>query len=229
MPETIDYSTYTLSDLRDVLQHIDKDAYPERVAEIEALIAERSDVNAAIETSEYEDEFAKYSTFAPRFVASIIDGIITSVLSAMLMYVGTLLTPVIANEETLETVISYADAVQFTIYSVLLHGLFGQTLGKMVVRVKVVDAVTEKEINFQQAILRDCVPIFTLVFMLVSALFVTEDMFISEQSPQWFAYVLLGFGISYFIWHLLEIITMLFNKKRRALHDFIAGTVVVNI
>ena len=29
------------------------------------------------------------------------------------------------------------------------------------------------------------------------------------------------------IWFVLEIITMLLNKKRRALHDLIAGTVVV--
>ena len=29
------------------------------------------------------------------------------------------------------------------------------------------------------------------------------------------------------IWFMLEIITMLLNEKRRALHDLIAGTVVV--
>ena len=28
-------------------------------------------------------------------------------------------------------------------------------------------------------------------------------------------------------WFLLEIVTMTFNSKRRALHDFIAGSVVV--
>jgi uncharacterized RDD family membrane protein YckC len=28
-------------------------------------------------------------------------------------------------------------------------------------------------------------------------------------------------------WYLLEVITMLTNDKRRAVHDFIAGTVVV--
>ena len=30
-------------------------------------------------------------------------------------------------------------------------------------------------------------------------------------------------------WHLLEIITMLFNEKRRALRDFIVGTATVRI
>lgn len=29
------------------------------------------------------------------------------------------------------------------------------------------------------------------------------------------------------IWYFLELVTMLTNRKRRALHDFIAGTVVV--
>jgi len=31
------------------------------------------------------------------------------------------------------------------------------------------------------------------------------------------------------IWSLLEIITMLFDRKGRAIHDFIAGTVVLRI
>ena len=34
-------------------------------------------------------------------------------------------------------------------------------------------------------------------------------------------------GVLALTWYLLEIATMLTNRKRRALHDFIAGTVVV--
>lgn len=32
----------------------------------------------------------------------------------------------------------------------------------------------------------------------------------------------------YFIWFLVEVITMICNEKRRALHDYKAGTVVIN-
>jgi uncharacterized RDD family membrane protein YckC len=35
------------------------------------------------------------------------------------------------------------------------------------------------------------------------------------------------FAIIAFSWFLLELITMLTNKKRRAVHDYIAGSVVV--
>jgi hypothetical protein len=38
---------------------------------------------------------------------------------------------------------------------------------------------------------------------------------------------LFWFGGAMMIWALLEFITMLTNKRRRAIHDFIAGTVVI--
>ena len=33
----------------------------------------------------------------------------------------------------------------------------------------------------------------------------------------------------YFYWLLAELIVMLLNRKRRALHDFVAGTVVISL
>ena len=226
----IDYSKYTLSELDEVRQTIDEEKYPERVKEIEFQIAEKTKNISEHENIAYFTESEKYSTFGPRFVAAIIDGIIVTILSAALLFIGKQLATIVGNNaDRLDTIIGYIDSVQFVAYSVLLHGLFGQTLGKMVVSVKVVDANTEQDINFKQAVLRDCVPIFSVVFMLISSFYLSEQAANSGKIPGWYFSLVFGFGVAYLVWHLLEIITMLFNKKRRALHDFIAGVVVINI
>ena len=112
------------------------------------------------------------------------------------------------------------------VYSVYLHGRFGQTVGKMVTRVRVVNALTEEPITVRHALLRDCVPILISIPLLIYNSYllliespVRESSTINELA-NWTFYI--G-GI----WWLVEIITMLTNNKRRAVHDFIAGTVVV--
>ena len=53
----------------------------------------------------------------------------------------------------------------------------------------------------------------------------------SQGDPRWLEDVVLDptgtVALVAGIWFMLEIITMLLNEKRRALHDLIAGTVVV--
>ena len=44
-----------------------------------------------------------------------------------------------------------------------------------------------------------------------------------ELAPSWYGFTTILINI--WVWG--EFVTMLFNKKRRAVHDFIAGTVVV--
>ena len=216
----IDYSRYTLEELRDVRRSIDEDAFPDRVIEIETLLSEKENTPEEIERSETEVGRGKYSTFGPRFVAMIIDGIALSILSALLVFIGT------KGGGVIQTALEYVNHMQFAIYSVVLHGLYGQTLGKMALDIKVVDAKNEGCISFKQALLRDCVPIIVLVLMLFSTLFIPV-VTAADEIPHWVIYLLFGFSFTLIGWHLLEIITMLFNDKRRALHDFIAGTVVI--
>ncbi len=46
---------------------------------------------------------------------------------------------------------------------------------------------------------------------------------VQDLSP---AYEVLSFALNVWIWS--EVIVLLFNRRKRALHDFIAGTVVVH-
>lgn len=166
----------------------------------------------------------KYLTFWPRFWSCAVD-------SQLLL----LLETILPSERPPDTpswliviifLILYAD---YGVYSICLHGWFGQTIGKMITRVKVVDARTEGRISFRHAFLRDCVPVVVLVPLATYELYqllmgsavgdltaVSDELTFRECTR-----------IAIFLWTSAEIITMLTNRKRRAIHDYIAGTAVV--
>ncbi|WP_028865257.1 RDD family protein [Psychromonas aquimarina] len=223
MNSSPNYDNYTLKELLTAKGNISQEKFPARAKRIELAISRK--MNPPAEKTEIEKpqelgELDKYSTFWPRFWASIIDGIVLVMFSAILGFLGS------QTGGGIQTTLGYVDTVQFVIYSVGLHTLYGQTFGKMAVSVKVVDHLSETNITFKQAFLRDCVPVVTLIFLLIMSIFVSFEQ--GDEAPLWLIYTVLAFGLSNFMWHLLEIITMIFSKKNRALHDFIAGTVVIN-
>ena len=88
---------------------------------------------------------------------------------------------------------------------------------------KVLKESDETKIGFNQAILRD-IPYIILGFILW--IYTSYRVLIGEDTS-------ISTGVAYFLfyaamgWFILEFITMLTNDKRRAVHDYIAGTVVV--
>ena len=108
------------------------------------------------------------------------------------------------------------------LYTVLMHGCCGQTVGKMFMGVKLFDKDEKSEITYIQALIRDIVP---LSFVLLS--YVTSFFIIQETS---FVFTVMIFvGLIAMFWSMLEIITLVFDEKRRALHDFLAKTIVLKI
>ena len=114
------------------------------------------------------------------------------------------------------------------IYIVIGHGKYGQTLGKKIMQIKVLDIGEQKTIGYSRAFLRESVwliaEISGIIYLiyLSSATTVTDRELVKLVYEDYMSFTTLG-------WLLLELITMLFNKKRRALHDYIAGSVVVKI
>jgi uncharacterized RDD family membrane protein YckC len=163
----------------------------------------------------------KYRTFWPRFCAGFIDGLVFLPLS----YANTFLA---APERGSAIIIIWSGIIysSYWLYSVLLHSRYGQTLGKMVMKIKVLDVSEERIPNFRQAFLRDIgytvLNIFSLAYLvyLVLAGEYVVGAEINSLPGQILGWASLG-------WFLLEIITMATNEKRRALHDYIAGTVVI--
>ena len=122
-------------------------------------------------------------------------------------------------------------------YPVVFHAQWGQTLGKMVSRIKVTRLSGER-IGYRKATLRSSVDILFWVIYMTGVVY----MFTSWEVPEWSSLSYrelhklirqqnivssLYYPIA-LVWTLSELIVLLLNKKRRALHDFIAGTVVIH-
>lgn len=132
---------------------------------------------------------------------------------------------------TLAALLLILDRLAWFLYTVVMHARYGQTVGKMVTKVRVVDFPGEGPISWRQAWLREGIPIVLSVGVLVyevagvltgrvsaSAVATGEAL---AGGPFWLLMALpLG-------WFLAEVLTMLTNDKRRALHDLVAKTVVI--
>lgn len=155
----------------------------------------------------------RYSTFGERLFANIIDGFILR-LFGLLLSIISVPDSSFYSKSLLPFTLFYP-----VLYTILLHGFAGQTIGKMLIGIKIFDKSEKVKNSFGQAVLRDIVPIgIILIFYLTSILGLTSD-----------SSVLAFLQYTIIIWSLVEIITLLFSKKHRALHDFIAGTVVLKI
>ncbi|MDQ8181705.1 RDD family protein [Pelagicoccus sp. SDUM812005] len=174
---------------------------------------------AALVYNHYKSRVAapgeRYSTFWPRFLSPSIDGVILWPVTALLPVIVFDLAPAAYSA------VNIAVTLFFYGYSIYFHGTYGGTIGKLKTGIRVVDAKTEQPIGMRQALLRDIVPLALALFLYAYA-FSQAGMADFESSP-YVAWVPALFGF----WFLAEIVTMLTNEKRRALHDFIAGTVVI--
>jgi len=115
----------------------------------------------------------------------------------------------------------------FHIYNIVFHGLYGQTLGKMALNVKVTN-VTGDKLSMSQAFRRDMVPLLFFALSLayegpkiLHGIYPSNPAFIKFD---FFFFLTLFSGMG---WFFAEVVTMLTNKRRRAIHDYIAGSVVI--
>jgi uncharacterized RDD family membrane protein YckC len=112
-------------------------------------------------------------------------------------------------------------------YRILFHRHYGQTVGKMVTHIKVLNFSESGLPTLLQAIIRESNAIVfnTLLLGWVIYLLVTHQYIDRAQTMMQNPGMLIS-SMS-FGWLLLEMITMMTSRKRRAFHDLIAGTVVV--
>jgi len=165
----------------------------------------------------------KYNTFLPRFCAFIIDGIVFIPFYELNKFIWSH-----HSEHSLVTLALWhvLYALSYFTYSIFLHGKYGQTVGKIATGVKVVD-FSETPLRMSQAVRRDIVPlILVLVSLAVQVPQILEGVNLVnptrlfDSTDMIFVSVQIG-------WIIAELLTMLTNSKRRAIHDFIAGSVVL--
>jgi len=93
----------------------------------------------------------------------------------------------------------------------------------MVMNVKIFDKDEKSVITYKQALLRDIVPLSIIMIIQFLSFFGNS----TEMGLIYYISTVMGFFL--LSWSLLEILTMLFDSKKRALHDYIAGTVVLKV
>jgi len=216
------FKEFTYDELLDAEEHIDQDAYPERYEEVIKLLNDSNHLSQdKIEVIE-NNVVSKYSTFWPRFFAAFIDGIIF----AFILYVESLLFGFDYSQQ--DNFLQTFNAIQLAIYSVIMHGLCGgQTFGKMALGVRVPNHENELEIDLKQALRRESVNLILNAFSLILILLVASSMGETGTLSTFLALSITVFSVIALFWVISEFVTMLFNDKRRALHDFIGKTVVV--
>jgi len=173
-------------------------------------------------------ESERYSTFGPRFWTGSVD-------SCVLWPIGFITEALLFQDipRTLAAVVMAVQSLGWLVYTVVMHVRYGQTVGKMVTAVKVVDLRTEGGLSWSQAWIREGLPVFLSLGVLgyeihlvlsghVSAREVAAGALVTSRTEKLFA-ILPG------LWFLAEVLTMLTNQRRRALHDFIAGTIVIRL
>jgi uncharacterized RDD family membrane protein YckC len=161
----------------------------------------------------------KYQTLWLRFLALILDIILLLPLgiAAELIKSG-------GFSPKFKFALLFSVSLAQTIYFIVMHGLYGQTVGKMLMKVKVLD-VSESAIKFRQAIVRDLPQVLFTVGSFIFYYPLSPDE-IEPNSPEYWKN---PFFILIFVWGVADLLTVLTNDKRRALHDYIAGTVVVRL
>jgi uncharacterized RDD family membrane protein YckC len=125
------------------------------------------------------------------------------------------------------------------IYNIIIPKYFGGTLGKLMLKLKILK-VNFHEIGFKESFLRYIIVLIWVIYNSIinikGILYATEYLYNSLNSlGEWQNYLksvepkfTIITTIIINIWIFSEYIILLFNKEKRGLQDYMAGTIVVN-
>jgi uncharacterized RDD family membrane protein YckC len=161
----------------------------------------------------------KYRTGLKRVAAAIVDCIV---------FLPLLLLEQWIYKSTTNTSILFLWAIVIyflpLLYSIILHYRTGQTIGKWVAGVKVLDITETRLLTLKQSIFRDG-------FYLLVAIIAVSYYGILFQASDNKEDLLTDFrnfsDNPVFFWTVLQLITMFTNTRRRGIHDYMAKSIVV--
>jgi uncharacterized RDD family membrane protein YckC len=184
-----------------------------------ALVVAPPAVPPVMATAEMIDAGDKYATFWRRVGAVIVDGLV--LLPVTLGYMFAMYRGMNFGTYVAISLGSFAVSI---IYNVAMTARWGQTLGKMATGVKIV-RLDDAPIGMKEAVMRYGVFVAVgLVITVISLLGMQNEELITTEvvTNNSKAINFVNFG-----WGLVQLITVLSNARRRAIHDFVAGTKVV--
>jgi uncharacterized RDD family membrane protein YckC len=171
-----------------------------------------------------------YAGFWSRIGSSLLDGLLMIPVTALLLYMN-----------SLGVDFAYATApigIFFTAwYHIYLVKTYGATPGKLAAGIKIVKT-NGLDIDWNEALLRHVVMLLLGIFSVGVTIYALEQVDPTKyESMTWYAqplylstfapaaFTVYSWGSN--VWFYSEFIVLLTNKERRAIHDFMAGTVVV--
>lgn len=131
-----DFNTYTIRELKEALSGLDQNLYPERFDELQQLLAQRR-----LQVPDEEELPCIYAGFLPRFLAQTIDSLFIMLLFNVAYFFA---TGVLYDQKEISQSILASSTVSLLvlIYFTLNLAINGQTPGKAVLRMKVVQEKT---------------------------------------------------------------------------------------
>jgi uncharacterized RDD family membrane protein YckC len=171
-----------------------------------------------------------YAGFLVRFASMLLDAIIILPLIFIILYVN----GISVNMYFYTIIPNLLFGIWYNIY---LPKKYGGTPGKLIAGIKIIK-MDGKPIGWKEAILRHSVllalTIFSVIIMIICLLKADETVFNSLSWLKRTEYLMLFATIPFMIyawasniWIYGEFIVLLTNDRKRAAHDFIAGTVIV--
>jgi uncharacterized RDD family membrane protein YckC len=174
----------------------------------------------------------RYAGFWPRLGAILVDSIVLVPIIAVSFWTWT------SASRTTALLIEVPLALTFAFYNIYFVGRWGQTLGKMAVKIRVVRLNGDRA-GFARAFYRHAIDltfsVVTSALTIYALMSVTDADYGVFTLDQRLDLVESKTGRSVDVldrlslaWVASELIVLLLNEKRRAIHDYIAGTVVVH-
>ncbi len=215
-----------LYELQSIMNGIDATRYPNRYKIILKRIR-KVEKNSELKL-ELENKFKitnKYKTSVRRYLSYLIDGWILTIGFNILLKI------LFKSDNKFTTIVLFIfSCLFFCIYTVFYHSLFGQTIGKMVCKVKIVDISENNHLSIKQALMRDSILIITSIILIlipISNYFMTNNS--SILSLNYLKFYILTSSAAWAIWIWIELISMEFGKNKRSIQDKLAKTVVLRI
>lgn len=185
---------------------------------------------SAIAVSHPSPQGSAYAGFWPRLWAGLLDVLILVPLFVFFDWVT-------ASSKAGAIVSLLISTPLYWMYVLGFHARYGQTPGKMLMRIKIV-RLDGASIGWSESWMRSLVDLGFAIILLTGLLVALTQISGSEYAAlSWLAQrdrmqsVIPSWAHAantlWTIWIYSEFVVMLLNRRRRAIHDFIAGTVVV--
>lgn len=174
----------------------------------------------------------KYVGFWRRFGASIIDGLVTLPFVVLFEYAN-------GFSQTFAAVLALPSALFYAFYRFYFHARWGATIGKRAMKIKVMTYDREEPISYAHAGLRISVDTLFATVMGIATIYaiysIDAETYLSlgwairssiatTHAPNWYEYTIYLAAA----WGVINLLSLLVTDKKRAMHDYIAGTVVVH-